>query len=345
MGTHTFDVILIIFIAIILIHLYYNETLFSNNSSSCNETMNNVGNKKGSSSNINRLTRPHKDGEYRDDGTCGIDRVTKNKRWYHDVNKLVQKNSQSAKIKTGNVTTKKAEKCKNSDNDYKLVFDDYYEKNVVSDPYEIDMEKTTLDQKLFDNNNKDEKYTDVYGNVCKLNEDGPDLKRYIREYVLDGMAQCGCAIDKSKSDFLRDEVDEYREGQLDFYNKVNGTSDSPDDPVDKMNEITLCGGIKGNGQTIADYYDKLVDGKISNLNGPGFVMGSAIPTQNCVKPPELDLRSGIPQGYYTSKGESGKYILQDNWMYNNENPNNGGNYYDGIYGTDPMMQDYKMIKY
>ena len=39
---------------------------------------------------------------------------------------------------------------------------------------------------------------------------------------------------------------------------INGTSAPAIDPVDKMNIINMEGGFKGQGQTIADVYDKIV---------------------------------------------------------------------------------------
>lgn len=85
-----------------------------------------------------------------------------------------------------------------------------------------------------------------------------NVKKYIREYVLDGKSQCECIPDKSKSEYTRNEIDEYRNSQLEFRNKIYGTSSPAEDPVDRVNNITLNGGIDANGQTIADYYDNLV---------------------------------------------------------------------------------------
>jgi hypothetical protein len=102
-------------------------------------------------------------------------------------------------------------------------------------------------------------YQSVHGNMCDIDNSDVDVKKYIRNVVLDGRDQCYCVEDKSKSEFLRDEVEDYREGMLDFYNKINGTADLPVDPVDKMNDIIMNGSIKnGNNQTIATFYDNLV---------------------------------------------------------------------------------------
>jgi hypothetical protein len=225
----------------------------------------------------------------------------------------------------------------------RLVFQDTYTDKVTSDPYEANMPKyppTFGDPIKY----SDEKYVDVLGNTCSVGEDKLDINRYIRDFVLDGNAQCGCVVDKSKSIFTRDEVDEYREKHIQFRDKINGTSALAEDPVDKMNRITLEGGIKAEGQTIADFYDKLVNPQISNRNGPGFVLGSPLPSDKCVRPPRFDASSGIPQGFYTERANNGgNYMVRDNWMYNNENPNNGGIFYDGISGQDPMIENDRLL--
>jgi hypothetical protein len=346
MESYVFDIILITLAIVIILHLVYNNALFANpkcDNFSNGDSNNDVPNMYGK--------KTYDDGKYRDPGTFGIDRTNNPNNWYHVANKLVTNTSEQAQEQTqGEQSNNSEENLREALNERalhnlkgRLVFDDYYEGRLTSDPFIGDNIKVPS---TFGTNTKysDEAYTDVYGNVCKVGEENANIKRYIRDYVLDGMAQCGCVVDKSKSDFTRSEVDEYREKQLRFQNKINGTSSPAEDPVDKMNKITLQEGIKANGQAVADFYDDLVDVRVANLNGPGFMMGTSIPNNKCVKPPVFDASSGVPQGYYTQDANAGgKYILRDNWMYNNENPNNGGNIYDGITAYDPMVYDDRMI--
>lgn len=240
----------------------------------------------------------------------------------------------------------------------KLVFVDNYEGRLTSDPFDADaiqVNESGIDLKGFLGNNPLEELVDVNGNTCELNEETAHLKRYIREYVLDGRSQCYCATDKTKSAFTRNEIDQYRDQHIGFRDKINGTSSADYDPVDKMNEISMVG-IKANNQSIADFYDSIVDNKynnkgesqitnrVSNLNGSGFIMGTSIPHNNCINPPEFDLKSAVPQGNYTQSSNSGgRYFLRDNWMYANENPNNGGTDHTGIRGSDPMSDDSLLI--
>lgn len=239
-------------------------------------------------------------------------------------------------------------------NSNKLLFADNYEGRLTSDPFDADavlVNRSGLDMRGFLGNNPFESVLDVKGNKCNLDPETENMKRYIREYVLNGRDQCYCATDPSKSEFTRDEIDRYREQQIEFRDKTYGTSKDFEDPVDKMNEITMTG-IKAQNQSIANFYDSIVENKfdrqlkggyklthrVGNLDGPGFIMGTSIPSDDCIKSPQFDLTSAIPTGYYTQSANSGgRYFLRDDIMYTNENPNNGGADATGIRGSDPML--------
>lgn len=247
---------------------------------------------------------------------------------------------------------------KNYVDENKLFFADNYEGRLTSDPFDADavqVNRSGLDMKGFLGNNPFEEFKDVKGNKCNLDPESEMLKRYIREYVLDGKDQCYCATDKSKSEFTRDEIDRFREQQIEFGDKINGTSSIPYDAVDKMNDITM-NGIKANKQSIADFYDSIVENvydrkgvtkpsnQVGNLDGVGFIMGTTIPKTDCITPPEFDLNSAIPSGSYTQSANSGgRYFLRDNWRYTNENPNNGGQDAMGVTGSDPFLDSNLII--
>jgi hypothetical protein len=347
MESYVFDIILITLAIVILLHLVFNNSL-SINPQCRAETMKDS---RLSDRNNGYIGPAYDDGVYRDSMTHGIDRTNESKKWYHVTNKLVTNDTSDIsdlslkavddlqKIASDQEKSRSKEKEKKKID--RLVFDDNYEGKLSSDPFDAETVKLPA---TFGPKHKysDEKYVDVNGNVCTTSETDVDVKRYIRDYVLDGKAQCGCVVDKSKSDFTRDEINQYREKQLEFFDKINGTSQPAEDPVDRMNQITLSGGVKANGQTIADYYDNIV--RVSNLNGPGFILGTSVPDYKCVNPPNYDGQSGVPQGYYTGDANAnGKYMMRDNWMYSNENPNNGGKFYNGIAGYDPMIDNDRMI--
>lgn len=382
MESYVFDIILITLAGVILLHLVYNDSLLVKSECEARENMSSLDEQLTQESlTKDQPSRIYDDGKYRDETTTGLDRTLNKADWYHVANKLVTNDKTAENIKdaenieraikvnqqqnsryenttiegippnnlpniAGKYTNKIDERNRRAIRNKKrgrLVFDDNYEGRMSSDPFDADEVKipATFGPRI---KYSDETYVDVYGNECSRSENDLEIKRYIRDYVLDGTAQCGCVVDKSKSDFTRDEVDEYREQALQFRDKINGTSAPTEDPVDRMNKITLRGGIKAKGQTIADFYDNVVGGRVSNLNGPGFIMGTSVPANRCVKAPVFDNDAGVPQGYYTGDANAGgRYMLRDNWMYSNENPNNGGVFFDGITANDPFMDNDRMI--
>lgn len=394
-----FDIILIGLAIVILIHLFYNNSLFSRTiaKTKSDESMDNV--EFPSLSDIyediigdsDSQTRDDAHAVVRDDGP--LRQTNESELPYYDVtNRTVDNNSvnSDADLSADDIAkefnTKECNIQSDADNGYhkfcnndrasamreqlgrrtrknrsgtpqsyadqnKLVFPDNYEGRLTSDPFDanaVQVKRSGLDMKGFLSNNPFEELSDASGETCNLDPEMQNLKRYIREYVLDGRDQCFCATDKSKSEFTRGEIDAYREQQIEFRDKTYGTSNIDNDAVDKMNEITITG-IKSKNQSIADFYDSIVENRydnkgmevshnVGNLDGPGFIMGTSVPSDDCIRSPEFDLEAAIPTGTYTQTANSGgRYFLRDNWMYTNENPNNGGSDAAGVRGSDPMM--------
>jgi hypothetical protein len=237
MDSSVFNIILITFAIVIVLHIIYNANLKK-------ENMQIIENNE------------YSEAKYREPGSSGLDRTANPDNWYHVANKIAL-----------NDKTKK-----NKHKNKKVIFDDFYE-GRNSDPFdgpfdgpfddpfnapEIEIPINKKNRKFGKFDYDEDIYTDVYGNECTKKQSDFDVKEYIRNNVLNGNNECGCVIDKSKSLFTRNEVDEYREQALQFHNKINGTSAPSEDPVDKINIIALKEGVKANGQTIADFYDNLV---------------------------------------------------------------------------------------
>jgi len=328
MERYVVDIILITLAVVILLHLIYNNSMLSSvcHQGNKNEHMENNGSQEGIQ---------YSEGKYRDPNTFGIDRTDPSLGWYHVVNKMVDDNTTKGRYC--------GTQCK-KDGDYHLVFGDNYEEGTTSDPYDASPIKKPINIDYTNFRAPSENMTDMNDNACAFNESDKNIKRYIRDYVLDGNTQCECAINKSQSSFTRNEIDNYREKQLEFRDKIYGTSSPSVDAVDRMNIVTMKNGIGASGGTISEFYDNVVGQRVSNLNGPGFIHGSTIPTKGCVRTPQLDTSVAIPHSFYTDSGSGGgKYMMQDNWIYDNENPNNGGIMFDDIKGTDPMMEFNRMV--
>ena len=365
MGLYMFDIILIILAIVIIIQLVYNNSIIVNTKSQCNESMDNISSEeiysRESEENCSGESEEvlnYNDGKYRDPFTKGLDRTDETKKWYHYVNRLIT-NDTSIKeqravediqniIKSSNVTDIDSSKTKNSG---RLVFDDNYEGLLSSDPFETD-DKIQLPNNSTTNalrtRYSEEKYVDAYGNQCTRADNDVEMKRYIRDFVLDGTNQCGCIVDNNKpvTEFTSEDINKYRDDYMKFNDKINSTSAPTEDPVDRINQTTMAEGVKAKGQTIADYYDNIVGGRVSNLNGSGYIMGTSVPANRCVRPPVFDNEAGVPHGFYTGSANAGsKYIMRDNWIYSNENPNNGGVLYDGISANDPLIDNDRMLDF
>jgi len=251
MEPHVYIFILFTLVIVILLHLAYNDKRTKTSKKSTE--------KMCSASTDDKPLRVYDDGKYRDKGTSGLDRTHKSKRWYHVVNKLVANDKHEKEM---DQVSNGSDHSRHSGRrvKHRLFFDGNYEGVLVSNTNEAEH----VESKFVDD--PADVYTDVFGDVCNSRKNREDAKEYIRNVVLDGRTQCGCVTDKSKSDFTREEIDEYREKQLHFRDKVYGTSAPVEDPVDKMNQITMAGGIHATGQTIADVYDKLVSNENDKAN-------------------------------------------------------------------------------
>ena len=369
MPSQLLDIILIALAIVILLHLFYNSSLFD---TSCDNTKEHLS--LAEITDVDKVAdaviQDKKEIEVdpipkREERQKGMDETDPKKTpYYHVTNKLLtedelpKKNNNTESAKQGvkfnsncqnDLAKLDGRQMKMTDKNYKILFGDTYDGQMTSDPHDIGLKKVpeTFNLKAFEDNNPNEQYIDRQGNVCSVSKGAENMKRYIRDYVLDGKKGCECAVDKSKHEFTNDEINDYRQEHIEFRDKIYGSSAPAEDPVDKMNEIALNGGmsnIKGNGQKISEFYDNIVTcdngvERISNLNGPGFVHGSSAPKDKCVKAPILDFDGAVPTAYYMGKQGLDKYYMRDNWMYNNENPNNGGALYDGLKGFDPMMGD------
>ena len=93
-----------------------------------------------------------------------------------------------------------------------------------------------------------------------------DALKYMK-YVTDSRPRCICLPDKCGGEFSNDEIDGYRNSQIDFHSKINGTSKAGYDAVDKINMYDEKCVL---GEKIGDVYDKLVNVTpeyLSNLPG------------------------------------------------------------------------------
>lgn len=135
----------------------------------------------------------------------------------------------------------------------------------------------------YKNNNFQKKAANFYNNdeYIDNNVNSQMMKNYLQKYVLSGRAQDydndndfnEQILDKTKTKATREEINEYRDQMIGFNDRINGSSNDYEDPVDKMNMINLQGGIQGNGMKISQYFDQLTSNpndtnyNLNNLTG------------------------------------------------------------------------------
>lgn len=88
---------------------------------------------------------------------------------------------------------------------------------------------------------------------CNKKHNTNPIKKYIYDNILNIHDKL-VVTDKTKSKFTRNEIDKYRDSQLQFREKIYGTSSPYMDQVDKMN---LAQNIKATGITVAEYHDNI----------------------------------------------------------------------------------------
>jgi len=178
------------------------------------------------------------DNVYRDPGTSGITTMGKDKPWWHVVSKLEGKQKKLT------------------------IYDNYTGYQNNEEEKEEEQNNIKIERK------EDNLFTDVDGNVMSAKQSAKEMKEYIKNIVLNGQTDCYCVDDKNPFDDKnkQDEIEEFRETQLDFKTKINGSSSPFMDDVDKINILYLRENDKGlEGKTIAEIHDKII-GNASTLN-------------------------------------------------------------------------------
>lgn len=87
---------------------------------------------------------------------------------------------------------------------------------------------------------------------CKIKKHNY-AENYIYDNVIDTRPKFTCNVDKTTATFSRSDVEKYREQQIEFRDKLYGSSSPPVDPVDKMNNFSCP-----TGRRIYDVYNEII---------------------------------------------------------------------------------------
>lgn len=152
--------------------------------------------------------------------------------------------------------------------------------------------------------------------------------RYIKEFVLGGKYDCN--NNAEEKNFTRAEILNYHNSMFDFNEQINNSS-SGVDVVDKINQLYTSGNneLAGCGnKKISDVFDGLTQSMIDKKKkcaNPG-----------CLIPPIMDQQTKMV-GYVADSG-MGKFI-KHGLMFEDDNVNNGGKFYDDVEGSDSEFED------
>lgn len=164
------------------------------------------------------------------------------------------------------------------------------------------------------------------GMGCPVQKNDDDVDGFIRRSLLQNAKVC-----KAKPDD-REDLEKYRNDFFGFRNSINQTSHS-DDMVDRINDMYLSGNsdISRNhkGVAIKDLFD-------------GLTKGNDVQENQCIRMPHVD--SVTQDGHYKRQGFRGETYTRDNWVYDQEKVNNGGEFYGNIYAVDPSVNE-EMVYY
>lgn len=145
---------------------------------------------------------------------------------------------------------------------------------------------------------------------------------YTKEFMMDENVSCPTKAPP----YSREKLQGYRDNFFDFRSHLWQQS-SGVDAVDRMNEQLYLG--DGDlpksklGKNISDVYDSLTKDKYHK--------------DHCVLSQNLDDINKSPQ--YVMPATLGDYYTRDDWVYNEDRVMNGGLFYDGVSGLDPLMHD------
>jgi hypothetical protein len=159
---------------------------------------------------------------------------------------------------------------------------------------------------------------------------------YIRAKLLDESAFC--VPEKKYCD--RVELDKYRDDFFGFRNHTSQNSNGVD-AVDRVNDLYLSGNTdlsrNHKGVKIQDLFNSITQGSVDK------------PKENPIREIDLNTTSievnpmGITGGMKKKSGATNDYYSNDNWVYDSEKLENGGEFYNGIFASDPSNSNFAAL--
>jgi hypothetical protein len=154
---------------------------------------------------------------------------------------------------------------------------------------------------------------------CGIIETQHQVDDYIREKLLDDSVFC--TPNKKYCD--RTDLDQYRSDFFGFRNDINQSSNGVD-MVDRVNDLYLSGNTdlsrNNKGVRIQDMFNGMTQSYTPK------------PEENPIREVGYDSVSAVSNSKI--KGSRGESYTKDNWTYDGEKLENGGEFYNGIHAYD-----------
>jgi len=144
---------------------------------------------------------------------------------------------------------------------------------------------------------------------CSIDRTDREVAKYVKDLAYNGKFLCDDDI-KSNKHYSKADINQYRSDFLNFRSTTLRNTHQ-EDAVDKINEIRVETDAEhqNQGKTVAEVFNKL---------NQDIVIDRELPTTNVYR------RSGHKSDYYADYS----------WMYDTDQVNNGGKFYDDIEADD-----------
>ena len=158
--------------------------------------------------------------------------------------------------------------------------------------------------------------------ACMVNGMDINNDRYVREFVLGGKYNCTPDVQ-----YTREDTQKYQDDFFKFNERINFSTNQDVTHVDKLNETN---------NDISGFFGKKMSDVYNELTGVCQEKKDKCVNKNCLIPPTID--TFLKGGSYSSEGSFKKY----NYMYEDDNENNGGKFYDNIEASDDEFESSMM---
>lgn len=217
---------------------------------------------------------------------------------------------------------------------------DINNEEIIRSIHGVNKQYRDYDTASYDANELDESNGDSTDEIAGLGKNWNTMDcidcEYDNTYTREFMLNNDLPPPTQPRNYTEDEMQDYRDGFFNFRNKTYQSSHGVDS-AEILNENILANNGEvydvnekaKKGERISDIYDAMTVGQYKNTN-------------NMIAP-SYDRITLTPQ--FKMNGGNGAFLTNDNWMYKTDKVMNGGEFLDGITGSDSYRDNNMAISY